>query len=85
MICMLCLVSCAQEIAKTVENIVGASLLWRGDLSPIDCEAIVKTVNAFRLWIAVIGFGAASHPIGDKSPHHKSPFPHWFCCVLRSL
>ncbi|NTZ98842.1 hypothetical protein FCH79_26690 [Pseudomonas koreensis] len=24
---MLCLVSCAQEIAKTVENIVGASLL----------------------------------------------------------
>jgi hypothetical protein len=42
--------------------------LWRGDLSPIGGEAVVKPARQIDLKKC---WGAASQPIGDKSPRHK--------------
>jgi hypothetical protein len=36
--------------------------MWRGDLSPLGCEAASNN-------------GTAAQPNGDKSPRHKSPLP----------
>ncbi|AWM90823.1 hypothetical protein DJ564_08285 [Pseudomonas sp. 31-12] len=53
---------------------VGAGL-WRGDLSPFGCEAVVNPLLAVYLIHRSVRFGAASQPNGDKSPHHTSPLP----------
>jgi hypothetical protein len=51
--------------------------LWRGDLSPLGCEAALKLLMRCIRYTVVAVFGAASQPNGDKSPRHKdilSPF-----------
>ena len=57
----------ADLISQTLNTVVdaepcGSELLWRGDLSPLDCAAVPFS-------------GAASRPNGDESPRHKSAFP----------
>ncbi len=47
--------------------------LWRGDLSPMGCAAAPMLSTAISQVIPVQILGAASQPIGDKSPRHKSP------------
>ena len=47
--------------------------LWRGDLSPLDCAAGPKKINAICLiHPGACSRGAASQPSGDKPPRHKS-------------
>ncbi|THF30823.1 hypothetical protein E5170_16675 [Pseudomonas atacamensis] len=54
--------------------------MWRGDLSPLGCEAVVNHCTRCFWYILIVGIGAASQPNGDKSPRHKgSPA---YCSVL---
>nr|TSB54019.1 hypothetical protein FEE99_01395 [Pseudomonas sp. ef1] len=45
--------------------------LWRGDLSPFGCEAVVNPVHADIQLNRSDGFGAAAQPNGDKAPRHR--------------
>ncbi|POA24793.1 hypothetical protein C1894_09480 [Pseudomonas sp. FW305-3-2-15-E-TSA2] len=45
--------------------------LWRGDSSPMGCEAAPKPENAVHLKDPVLKIATAAQSIGDKSPHHK--------------
>ena len=45
--------------------------MWRGDLSPFGCGAVVKSLLAVYPIRRSFLFGAASQPNGDKSPRHK--------------
>ncbi|AUM70951.1 hypothetical protein C0J56_20205 [Pseudomonas fluorescens] len=49
--------------------------MWRGDLSPLGCEAAPpnRQHRSVRS-IQAIFIGAASQPNGDKSPRHKRCF-----------
>nr|TSB51378.1 hypothetical protein FEE99_15105 [Pseudomonas sp. ef1] len=47
------------------------AVLWRGDLSPMGCEAAPKT----SAWPAGSDFATAAQPNGDKSPRHKVMCP----------
>ncbi|AUM71743.1 hypothetical protein C0J56_24785 [Pseudomonas fluorescens] len=49
--------------------------LWRGDLSPLGCEAALKGLRQSTWHSEVKGLGAASQPDGDKSPRHKKILP----------
>ncbi|AWM95072.1 hypothetical protein DJ564_01225 [Pseudomonas sp. 31-12] len=46
--------------------------MWRGDLSPLGCEAAPKWATLFFRHTASTGFATAAQPNGDKSPRHKS-------------
>ncbi|KAE9642180.1 hypothetical protein EJA70_19790 [Pseudomonas sp. PB103] len=46
-------------------TLYGDELLWRGDLSPMG-RAAPPDSEYTRI-------GTAAQPIGDKSPHHKTP------------
>ncbi|MCG6577927.1 hypothetical protein EGM97_24905 [Pseudomonas sp. AF32] len=57
-----------------LENLIGSyGFLWRGDLSPLGCEAAPKQSSAVYLEDCGYPIGAASQPSGDKSPRHKKP------------
>ncbi|AUM70743.1 hypothetical protein C0J56_18975 [Pseudomonas fluorescens] len=45
--------------------------MWRGDSSPLGCEAAPKPGNSVRQKIEFAAFRAAAQPSGDKSPRHK--------------
>ncbi|TNF79014.1 hypothetical protein FGE05_27315 [Pseudomonas sp. ICMP22404] len=62
-----------------------AKALWRGDLSPLGCEAAPK-IMPHRHWsIGSSILGAASRPSGDKSPRHKKPLDQWVRATANSL
>ncbi|AUO47047.1 hypothetical protein C1C98_17115 [Pseudomonas ogarae] len=52
--------------------------LWRGDLSPLGCEAAPNQTPYFARYTAGTGFAAAAQPSGDKSPRHRGG-----ACVLQ--
>ncbi|AUO49729.1 hypothetical protein C1C98_08635 [Pseudomonas ogarae] len=45
--------------------------MWRGDLSPLGCEAPLKAVAIIYLICRGAWVGVASQPSGDKSPRHR--------------
>ncbi|RBC02442.1 hypothetical protein C3E97_006635 [Pseudomonas sp. MWU12-2115] len=47
------------------------SNLWRGDLSPMGCEAAPKPDYRFFQENRISWITTASQPIGDKSPRHR--------------
>jgi hypothetical protein len=65
------------EAKKLTHLHEGETHLWRGDLSPIGCAAVVNPADSVYLTgPAADSAGPAAQAIGDESPHHKEYLNH---------